>query len=60
MLEKQPETAQTLAEPSVPVFAVASSLKQVSRMDHELNAMADHDVLQYTIATSKNEPALIA
>ena len=45
MLGKQPETAQTLATPSVPVFVVASSLKQVSRMDHELNAMADHDVL---------------
>ena len=60
MLEKQPETAHTLAAPSVLVFAVASSLKQVSRMGHELNAMADHDVLQHTIATSKIEPALIA
>src|SRR5204863_6280074 len=48
MLGKQPETAQTLAAPSVPVFVVASSLKQVSSMDNELIALADPDGLMRT------------
>src|SRR5436305_15312230 len=60
MLEIRQGTARTSAIPSVPVFAVASSLKQVLRMGHELSAMADHDVLQHTIAISKNESGLIA
>src|SRR5436305_1665769 len=60
MLEMQQGTAHTSAIPSVLVFAVASSLKQVLRMGHELSAMADHDVLQHTIAISKIESALIA